>query len=108
MYVMCSSEVSLVCLSGFAMARSVLCLVDIEAVRRLAPAEYELRRFTKITHDEPKSVIDFDDQIYEYEELGFKIRRKVFAKLWHGGWRGGYWKRKFRRNPTRRLWKTNK
>jgi hypothetical protein len=75
-------------------------------VRRLAPAEYDFRRFIKICNDDRESAIDFDDTIYEYEELGFKIRRKVFAKLWHGGWRGGYWKRKFRRNPTRRLYRS--
>jgi hypothetical protein len=73
------------------MARSRLCFLDIEAVRRLAPAEYEFRRFIKICNDDREGAIDFDDTIHEYEELGFMIRRKVFDKLWHGGWRGGYW-----------------
>ena len=77
--------------------------MDIEAVDRCSPAEYEIRRFIKIFCGEPMAILTLSDQVYDYKLGGSKIRRKVCARLWHGGWLGGYQKRKFRDNPTRAI-----
>ena len=83
------------------MPRSPMFLCDIEGVRRLAPAEYEHRRFIKIFCDWERCDVCFDETIDQFEHLGFKVRHKVFKRLWRGGWFGGYHNPKFRDNPTR-------
>ena len=53
------------------------------------PAEYEYRRFIKICRNIKDASEDLDEQVYEYEQKGYKIRLKVLKRLWRGGWRGG-------------------
>jgi hypothetical protein len=47
------------------MPRWRLYLVDIEAVDRLCPAEYEIRRFIKIFCGEPMAILTLSDQVYD-------------------------------------------
>jgi hypothetical protein len=83
MYVMCSTEVSLVCLSGFAMARPRLWLVDIEAARRRlarprlwlvdieAARRLPWRPFTEISQKDRESAVDWNPPDHEYEYRRF-------------------------------------